>query len=85
MEIETETAAARGQAQESTREPAPVQEIFITVSDALEYLFCPRFIFFMHCLGIAQREERVKRQQNEEGSRSPQYNAGSEYLPDFLK
>ena len=36
----------------------PEQEIFITVSDALEYLFCPRFIFFMHCLGIAQREER---------------------------
>src|SRR5512143_1388223 len=34
------------------------QEIFVTVSDALEYLFCPRFIFFMHCLGIAQREER---------------------------
>ena len=36
----------------------PEQEIFVTVSDALEYLFCPRFIFFMHCLGIAQREER---------------------------
>ncbi len=36
----------------------PEQEIFITVSDALEYLFCPRFIFFMHCLSIAQREER---------------------------
>ena len=34
------------------------QEVFVTVSDALEYLFCPRFIFFMHCLGIAQREER---------------------------
>lgn len=33
-------------------------EIFVTVSDALEYLFCPRFIFFMHCLGVAQREER---------------------------
>ena len=33
----------------------PEQEIFITVSDALEYLFCPRFIFFMHCLGIAQQ------------------------------
>jgi len=34
------------------------QEIFITVSDVLEYLFCPRFIFFMHCLEIPQREER---------------------------
>ena len=38
--------------------PPSEQEIFVTVSDALEYLFCPRFIFFMHCLGIAQREER---------------------------
>jgi len=36
----------------------PEDEVFVTVSDALEYLFCPRFIFFMHCLGIAQREER---------------------------
>ena len=36
----------------------PEQEIFITVSDAMEYLFCPRFVFFMHCLDIAQREER---------------------------
>ena len=58
METETEIAATRGQAQESARESAPAQEIFVTVSDALEYLFCPRFIFFMHCLGIAQREER---------------------------
>ncbi len=39
-------------------EKAKDEEIFITVSDALEYLFCPRFIFFMHCLDIAQREER---------------------------
>ena len=48
--METETAATRGQAQEGTGESAPVpaQEIFVTVSDALEYLFCPRFIFFMH-------------------------------------
>lgn len=36
----------------------PQQEIFITVSDALEYLFCPRFIFFIHCLKIPQREEK---------------------------
>ena len=43
-------------------EPGPEgkaeREIFVTVSDALEYLFCPRFIFFMHCLGIDQREGR---------------------------
>jgi len=29
MKIETETEAARGQAQEGAREPAPAQEIFI--------------------------------------------------------
>jgi CRISPR-associated exonuclease Cas4 len=58
MDTETDEAATRGRAQASAREPVPEQEIFVTVSDALEYLFCPRFIFFMHCLGIAQREER---------------------------
>ncbi len=58
METETgtETAATRGRAQERAREMET--EVFVTVSDALEYLFCPRFIFFMHCLGIAQREEK---------------------------
>jgi hypothetical protein len=40
MEGETKAADARGQAQ--------AEEIFVTVSDALEYLFFPRFIFFMH-------------------------------------
>jgi CRISPR-associated exonuclease Cas4 len=57
MGTDAETEASRAQA----RVPAPEraeQEIFVTVSDALEYLFCPRFIFFMHCLGIEQREER---------------------------
>jgi CRISPR-associated exonuclease Cas4 len=46
--MEGEAISSRGQE----------QEVFVTVSDALEYLFCPRFVFFMHCLGIAQREER---------------------------
>jgi CRISPR-associated exonuclease Cas4 len=65
---ENAPAATRGRTQEGVREsarggvparePTPAQEIFVTVSDALEYLFCPRFIFFMHCLGIAQREEK---------------------------
>ena len=57
MGTDVEAGAARAQAQESAPERAE-QEIFVTVSDALEYLFCPRFIFFMHCLGIEQREER---------------------------
>jgi len=33
-------------------------EVFITVSDVMEYLFCPRFTYFMHCLGIPQHEEK---------------------------
>ncbi len=39
---------------ESELEP----EVFITVSDVMEYLFCPRFIYFMYCLGIPQHEEK---------------------------
>ncbi len=53
-----ETEAERQTAPAQAREQPPEQEIFISVSDVLEYLFCPRFIYFMHCLGIAQREER---------------------------
>ena len=37
MEMETEAVPSK---------PPSEQEIFVTVSDALEYLFCPRFIFF---------------------------------------
>lgn len=30
----------------------------IVVSDLIEYGFCPRFIYFMHCLKIPQHEEK---------------------------
>lgn len=33
------------------------EEIIITISDVLEYLFCPRFIYYMYCLDIPQHEE----------------------------
>lgn len=55
---------AREGARESARggvpahEPTPAQEIFVTVSDALEYLFCPRFIFFERCLMIPEHQEK---------------------------
>lgn len=29
----------------------------ITTSEIIEYIFCPRFLYFMNCLGIPQREE----------------------------
>ena len=31
--------------------------IYVTPSEVIEYIFCPRFIFFMNCLGIPQHEE----------------------------
>jgi CRISPR-associated exonuclease Cas4 len=43
---------------EVLHEPKLEPEVFITVSDVLEYLFCPRFTYFMYCLGIPQHEER---------------------------
>ncbi len=37
------------------------EDVFITPSDVIEYLFCPRFIYFMNCLNIPQHEdERYK-------------------------
>lgn len=30
----------------------------ITISDVIEYLYCPRFTYYMHCLDIPQREEK---------------------------
>jgi len=33
-------------------------DIYVTASVLLEYLFCPRFIYFMNCLCIDQNEEK---------------------------
>jgi CRISPR-associated exonuclease Cas4 len=33
------------------------EEIFITPSDVIEYLYCQRFIYFMKCLDIPQQED----------------------------
>ncbi|MFH0702387.1 MAG: CRISPR-associated protein Cas4 [bacterium] len=30
----------------------------ITTSDVIEYLYCPRFIYFIYCLGIKQNEDK---------------------------
>lgn len=32
--------------------------LMITPSEVIEYLYCPRFIYFMNCLKIPQHEER---------------------------
>lgn len=34
------------------------ESVYITPSEVVEYLFCPRFIFFMNCLVIPQHEEK---------------------------
>jgi len=34
------------------------KEIYITPSEVIEYLYCPRFIYFMNCLNIPQHEEQ---------------------------
>jgi CRISPR-associated exonuclease Cas4 len=33
------------------------QEVLLTPSEVMEYLFCPRFTYFMQCLCIPQHEE----------------------------
>jgi len=33
-------------------------ENYITPSDIIEFLYCPRFTYFMKCLGISQYEEK---------------------------
>jgi len=33
------------------------EEIFITPSEVIEYLYCPRFIYYMNCLNIPQHED----------------------------
>ncbi len=38
--------------------PLNSEGIYITASELLEYLFCPRFIYFMNCLCIGQHEDR---------------------------
>ena len=36
-------------------------DVSITVSEVIEYMFCPRFTYFMNCLCIPQKEgERYK-------------------------
>lgn len=34
------------------------QGLYITPSEVIEYLYCPRFIYFMNCLGLPQHEDQ---------------------------
>ena len=52
MQTEGETAAIPEPEQKIE------QDVFVTVSDALEYLFCPRFIFFERCLMVPEHQEK---------------------------
>jgi len=33
------------------------ENLYITTSDVIEHLFCPRFTYYIHCLKIPQHEE----------------------------
>jgi CRISPR-associated exonuclease Cas4 len=44
--------------QSSSNDRISAGQTFITISDVLEYLFCPRFIYYMYCLAIPQHEEK---------------------------
>ncbi|MEW6455466.1 MAG: CRISPR-associated protein Cas4 [Acidobacteriota bacterium] len=35
-----------------------VEGMYLTPSEIIEYLYCPRFIYFMNCLNISQHEEQ---------------------------
>jgi len=35
-----------------------IEEIYVTPSEVIEYLYCPRFTYFMNCLCIPQHEEK---------------------------
>jgi CRISPR-associated exonuclease Cas4 len=37
---------------------AETQGLYITPSEVIEYLYCPRFIYFMNCLEIPQNEDQ---------------------------
>ena len=37
---------------------AETQGVYITPSEVIEYLYCPRFIYFMNCLEISQHEDQ---------------------------
>jgi len=36
-----------------------LSDVCITITDVIEHIFCPRFTYFIHCLGIPQRESRL--------------------------
>jgi len=44
-------------AEEGLKSFDSLQDIYVTPSEVLEYLYCPRFIYFMNCLCVPQNEE----------------------------
>lgn len=54
--VEIDPEDEGGAAVEPDSEPDSIT--IIRISDVLEYLFCPRFIYYMYCLDIPQHEEK---------------------------
>ncbi|MBS7631716.1 CRISPR-associated protein Cas4 [Candidatus Bathyarchaeota archaeon] len=55
-------------------------ETSITISDVVEYLFCPRFIYFIHCQNIPQREGRLFKVLKGRQIHSQRFKTNLEYL-----
>lgn len=54
--------------------------ILLTPSEIIEYLYCPRFIFFMFCMDIKQHEEKRFKVQKGREVHKERANINKEYL-----
>lgn len=54
--------------------------IYVTASVLLEYLFCPRFIYFMNCLCIDQNEDKRYKVQKGREVHENKENTNSQYI-----
>jgi len=58
----------------------PESTLMITPSEVIEYLFCPRFIYFMNCLNIPQHEELRYKVQKGRAMHEKRERENTEYL-----
>ena len=56
------------------------QTIYVTPSEIIEYLYCPRFIYFMNCLKISQQEDKRYLVQKGRNIHNIKININKDYL-----
>ena len=64
----------------SEKEFAAKEEVFVTPSEIIEYLYCPRFVFFMSCLNIPQHEDQRYKVQKGRDVHDEKSKINKEYL-----